>query len=75
MAAIARIDPHVDVSAFAHILNLFNSLGPSAGMTDWDTVCLHAMHQADPDRRLGQSAHAGNRAGDLRRREREEEVE
>lgn len=54
--ALAQIDPEVDTSRYASILNLFNDPESVDGLTDWDHAYLEGLYRA-------QMVHKGSRSG------------
>lgn len=47
MVSLAQINPEADTSAYASILNVFDDLSVSEGLTEWDKAYLGGLYNAE----------------------------
>lgn len=72
MIAMAQINPEVDASDHASVLNVFADPTAVQGLTDWDLAYLGALYDARLDR-VSQNGNLGAVERSMERREREAE--
>ena len=58
LIAMAQIDPDADTGAYHTVLNIFDTPGQAAGLTDWDWSYLEALY-SNPSRRRNPRAFNG----------------